>query len=89
MAKRVNSPTKDRDIPPVGSRVKLLWGGYPIEADVIEDRGHLGVGGRRILRIRLDIDPRDIAEPIQFEIPVEELTPVKRRARKGARKRVG
>jgi len=64
-------------VPAVGSRVKLLWGEHPVEAEVIEDRGNLGVGGRRLLRIRLALNPGDVAEPVEFEMPAEDVVPVK------------
>lgn len=89
MPKRKTDNAAGSGTMPVGSRVKLLWGGYPMEAEVVEDRGNVGYGGRHILRIRLDIDPRDVAEPIQFEIPAEEVTLMKRRSRNGVRKRAG
>jgi len=69
---------REGDVPPVGSRVKLLWGGHPVEADVIEDRGNLGAGGRRLLRIRLALDPADVAEPIEFELPAADVIAVRR-----------
>jgi hypothetical protein len=42
-------------------------------ARVIEDRGNIGVGGRRIVRLELEQDPIDGDEPIRFERPVERL----------------
>jgi hypothetical protein len=56
----------------VGDRVRIDWGGYPIEGVVVEDRGNLGVGGRRILRVRFrfDEDNEDT-----FELPEEDLHP--------------
>jgi hypothetical protein len=67
-----------------GDRVRLLWGVTPVEALVIEDRGNLGVGGRRLYRIRVQLD--DVSEPIETELPAEELTLV---ARAPARSRNG
>jgi hypothetical protein len=42
-----------------------------VQATVIGDRGGLGVGGRRLLRIRV---PVTADESISFEMPEEELT---------------
>lgn len=55
----------------VGSRVKLDFAGREVTGTVIEDRGPLGVGGRRLLRVRLEWS--GVAEPIEIEIPESEL----------------
>jgi hypothetical protein len=55
-----------------GDRVRLLWGVTPVEGIVIEDRGNLGVGGRRLYRVRVQLD--DITEPMETEEPAEDLT---------------
>jgi hypothetical protein len=55
----------------VGSRVKLDFGGREVTGVVIEDRGRLGVGGRRLLRVRLDFS--EVAEPIEGEFPESQL----------------
>lgn len=69
MAKRRKKPTS---LSAVGSRVKLMWGPYEVTATVIEDRGNVGMRGRHLVRVRLDIP--DTAEPIELEMPLEELT---------------
>ncbi len=75
----------------VGDRVRLLWGVTPVEATVVEDRGNLGVGGRRVYRIRVHLEDGvtdDEAEPIETERPVDDLTLVARapaRSRNGRR----
>ncbi len=72
-----------------GDRVRLLWGVTPVEGIVIEDRGNLGVGGRRFYRIRIRHD--DITEPSETERPAEDLTLIarpptpSRKARRGKR----
>ncbi len=55
----------------VGSRVKLDFGGSEVTGVVIEDRGPLGVGGRRLLRVRFDLS--DVAEPLEGEFPESAL----------------
>jgi hypothetical protein len=55
----------------VGSRVTLTFGGRKVTGTVIEDRGHIGVGGRRLLRVRVELS--GVAEPIEVEIPEAEL----------------
>jgi hypothetical protein len=59
-----------------GDRVRLLWGVTPVEGIVIEDRGNLGVGGRRLYRVWVQLD--DITEPMETEEPAEDLTLVAR-----------
>jgi hypothetical protein len=55
-----------------GDRVRLLWGVTPVEGIIIEDRGNLGVGGRRLYRVRVQLD--EITEAIETSIPADELT---------------
>jgi hypothetical protein len=55
----------------VGSRVTFVYGGNEVAAIVIEDRGNVGHGGRRLLRVRLDF--ADVAEPIELEIPEADV----------------
>jgi len=69
-----------------GDRVLVPWSPTPVEGVVIEDRGNLGVGGRRMYRVRIQVD--DLTDPIESAWPAEELTLVakaKTRARKGRR----
>jgi hypothetical protein len=40
----------------VGDRVRYLRGGRPKEGVVVEDRGPIGVGGRRIYALRVRFD---------------------------------
>jgi hypothetical protein len=55
----------------VGSRVKFVFGIDEVTATVVEDRGNVGIGGRRLLRVRLDIP--DTSEPIELEIPADDV----------------
>ena len=71
MSRRASKP---RDPFPIGCKVRLTFGVDQMTAVVIEDRGNLGVGGRRLLRVRLDM--ADTSEPIELEIRAESLTPV-------------
>jgi len=56
----------------VGSRVRLMLGGREVVAVVVEDRGPLGVGGKRLLRVRLDPAPEEI-EPVEFEVRAADV----------------
>jgi hypothetical protein len=70
-----------------GDRVRLLWGLTPVEGVIVEDRGNLGVGGKRLYRVRIQLDD-NITDPIETEYPVEELTLVAKappRSRNGRR----
>jgi hypothetical protein len=60
-----------------GDRVRLLWGLTPVEGIIIEDRGNLGVGGRRLYRVQVQLDD-NITEPMESTRPAEDLTLVAR-----------
>jgi hypothetical protein len=57
----------------VGTRVSLLFGTRRVTGEVIEDRGPIGVGGRRLLRVQLTSTSR-WSEPIVLELPESDLT---------------
>jgi hypothetical protein len=54
----------------VHDRVRVRLGGRPVDAFVIEDRGWIGVGGRRLLVLEVPADP---LEPMTLEVPEDEL----------------
>lgn len=54
----------------VGSRVSFIWGFSPLEGKIVEDRGAIGVGGRRLYRIVAPIEPED---EIVIELPESEF----------------
>lgn len=58
----------------VGDRVAFDMGAYRAVGEITEDRGNIGVGGRRLLRIRTDA--RDGLEPLWIELPEEEVSSV-------------
>ncbi|MGC2374938.1 MAG: hypothetical protein WA484_13790 [Solirubrobacteraceae bacterium] len=62
-----------RATPKVGSVVGVRMGAAVRPARVIEDRGNIGAGGRRIVRVEIDPDPAFDDEPMRFERPVEWL----------------
>lgn len=57
----------------VGQRVTVPypWGGVP--AEVIEDLGKVGMGGRRIVRVRTLEDMEEVRR--SFDYPAEKLAP--------------
>jgi hypothetical protein len=59
--------------PPVfkkGDRVSFLFGAGTVTGEVVEDRGRLGIGGRRLYGIRFELNP---GEEVYTEMPGEEL----------------
>jgi hypothetical protein len=70
----VKNPQATRNPGPFGEgdRVRLLWGVTPVEGIIVEDRGNLGVRGRRLYRVRVRLD--DITEPIETSLPADDLT---------------
>ena len=70
-ARKKSTRARARVAPDVGSEVRWLVGTFEVKGTVIEDRGNLGVGGRRIVRIRYEIEGVD--EPLETEMPVDDL----------------
>ena len=58
----------DDDNLKVGSKVSFDFAGRDVIATVIEDRGNTGMGGRRMLRVRLDWEAL-----VELEMPEVEL----------------
>lgn len=66
---RKSAPTR----PPrlrVGGRVTFNLGGRRFAGVIVEDRGPIGAGGRRLYVVRAQIDPT--GETV-FELPADEL----------------
>jgi len=55
----------------VGDRVRFKLGAHRLVGTVVEDRGFIGVGGRQLVRIEVEIDPTYSRE---FELPAALLT---------------
>ena len=55
----------------VGDRVRVLFGVTRVPAVVIEDHGGIGVGGRRLVRVRVKVD--DLGNVVEFDYPAEEI----------------
>ena len=64
---------KPRSQVTVGTRGYLQRFGGRMPVEVIEDRGHIGVGGRQLLRVR-PIDAPCEPDPA-FEVPAEDFEP--------------
>ena len=61
---------------PRGTEVALNVGGHVALASVLEDRGDIGVHGRRILRIGIDEGDPEVRR--EFEVPSDAVEPVTR-----------
>jgi hypothetical protein len=55
----------------VGTRVSLRYGVRTVVGEVVEDHGHIGVGGRRLLRVR--VKGRHGTDPIVVEVSENDL----------------
>jgi primosomal protein N' len=60
----------------VGDRVRIPFGTEQVEALVVEDRGNLGEGGKRIYRLVFRVD--DVPDEISTERVVDDLTLIAR-----------
>jgi hypothetical protein len=74
--------TASRALPfQVGDRVRFQFGAQKLTGKIIEDRGPLGIRGRRLYRVELPMDPYDsevlpLAEDEMELVPSDEPPPV-------------
>lgn len=54
-----------------GDKVTFCVGARKIRATVVEDRGAIGVGGRRLVRIKARFSPSE--DMHEFEVPLDDL----------------
>jgi len=73
MAKRKKQPREPEPLFKVGDRVSFPFGSGEVSGIVVEDRGCLGIGGRRLYGIRIEFSPGDSR---YTEMPEVELTAV-------------
>lgn len=62
---------KTKATPIVGSRVRFVFGLGEVTGIVIEDRGNLGGGGRRLLRVRFEIE--GAGDALETEIAADDV----------------
>jgi hypothetical protein len=55
-----------------GDHALYRLGSEDVEVEVIEERGPIGMNGRRLVRVRMPVVASD---PIEFELPEAELRP--------------
>ncbi len=51
--------------------MRIMFAGREVVAVVVEDRGRVGMAGRHLLRVRIDMSGAD--DPIELEIPSEDV----------------
>jgi hypothetical protein len=73
MGKKRSSSKADKPRFKYGDRVRYRFGDELLDAVVVEDRGNLGIGGRRLYGIRFYMSPDYIA---YSEEPAEDLVPI-------------
>lgn len=61
--------TKVRGVP-LGTRVRVHFPGAVLDAEVVEDRGFIGIGGRQIVVVRT---LEETYFPREMEFPIAEL----------------
>jgi hypothetical protein len=57
----------------VGDQVKVDFGRRTMTGTIVEDRGLIGIQGRRLFRVSIPTDP---FEPMTLELPEDEMEPV-------------
>lgn len=67
MAARRTGPTRELK---VGDRVRFNLGGHRVIGVIVEDRGRIGAGGRRLYAVRAQLEA--VGEST-FELPSDEL----------------
>ena len=60
----------------VGDRVKVPFGFGKATGIVVEDRGAIGIRGRRLFQVEIPMDPY---EPMALDLPEEEIEPADER----------
>lgn len=57
----------------VGDRVRVDFGRRKLIGTIVEDRGAIGVQGRRVFQVDIPMDP---FEPMSVELPEDEMEPI-------------
>lgn len=80
MTRRTAHPTAKGHKLSVGDRVSFTFGFAEVEGVIVEDRGEIGVDGRRLYGVRFSLDPAFEADQTYTELPTERFSLVKRAA---------
>jgi len=70
MAKNSGTPREARRSFHLGNRVRFLLGARLMDGVIIEDRGFIGVGGRRLWGVEVDMKPDYYA---RFELSEDDF----------------
>lgn len=54
----------------VGDHVAFSLGNRKVRGIIVEDRGAIAAGGRRLFQVKVPLDP---GEPTLFEMPLDEI----------------
>lgn len=54
----------------VGTEVTIRWGSQNVRGVITEDRGAIGVGGRRLYRVDVDLGESSL---VVMELPASEI----------------
>ncbi len=65
----MSRPARQKITVPVGTRVRVPFPWHKMEAEVIEHRGFIGVGGREMVRVQ----PLDPSDGGAWDVPVDEI----------------
>jgi hypothetical protein len=54
-----------------GDRIRFEFGGHVTEGKILEDRGNVGAGGERLLRVQVEVAQTDAT--MEFEIRAADV----------------
>jgi hypothetical protein len=54
----------------VGDTISFIFGTKRVRGVIVEDRGPIGMGGRRLFLVEV---PRKYTDPMRLELPAEEM----------------
>lgn len=65
--------TRGKTLLRLGDPVRIVLGRRKLTGAIVEDRGAIGIGGRRLFQVSIPMDPDD---PMVVEAPEDELEPL-------------
>lgn len=65
----MSQPVRQKPTVRVGTRVRVPFPWHKMDAEVIEHRGFIGVGGREMVRVQ-PLDPEDGGA---WDVPIDEI----------------
>ena len=58
-----------------GDHVRIQFGYNPVEGIITEDRGPIGIGGRRLYTVEFDFG---VEEPYKIDLPADKIQVIER-----------